>query len=349
METLYILEPGTYLRRESEALKVVRGDQVIDKIPAAGLKKLILGGYASLSGAVLDFLISRRIETVFITPTGRYRGRMMVDPFRHVELRKAQYLQLSDETFALNVARCIVRGKVENMSRMLVSRAALYDDAGMRHAAVQLHGVRGYLQYAEDLDKLRGLEGAATRLYFAAFKHMVRNDAFEFKGRNRRPPRDPVNALLSFAYTMLTNEVQSAINICGLDPGMGALHAIAYGRPSLACDLVEEYRSFLADRMVLSLINRKMVTPDDFVYRSQDQVAYTDEQEMKAARPVEMKPAVRRAFVASYEQMMTRRVNVRVGDERSHSYRNLLLSQARRFQNMLLQKSDQYQPFIGIY
>ena len=125
------------------------------------------------------------------------------------------------------------------------------------------------------------MEGAGTRTYYAEFGRLIRNPSFSFNGRNRRPPRDPVNALLSFVYTLLTNDVQSAIKARGLDPYLGTLHEISYGRPSLACDLVEEYRCPLGDRMVLGLINRKMIRPDDFVYKNQPPDNFIDEREMR--------------------------------------------------------------------
>ena len=178
-----------------------------------------------------------------------------------------------------------------------------------------------------------------------AFPHLIRNDTFFFNGRNRRPPRDPVNALLSFVYTLLTNEVLSAISACGLDPYMGSLHEVSYGRPSLACDLVEEYRSFLGDRLVLGLINRKIIQTDDFVYRRNSPSTYTDEAEMKAKRPVEMKPAILRAFISAYEEMMKRRI-VYPAQERKLTYRGLILEQVRSFGQFLQDPSQAYQPFI---
>jgi CRISPR-associated protein Cas1 len=155
---------------------------------------------------------------------------------------------------------------------------------------------------------------------------------------------DPVNALLSFVYTLLTNEVASAIKACGLDPYMGALHEISYGRPSLACDLVEEYRTFLGDRLVLGLINRKALSPDDFIYRSIGQRAYTDEKEMQARRPVEMRPPIRRALVSAYEQMMQRAVGRGSGNGKV-TYRRLIMEQVRAFGNSLADTGEIYTPF----
>lgn len=344
MDAVYVIEPGSYLRREGVSLKIMRGGQTIDQIPAEGLKRLTLIGYVSLSGGVLDFLIANRVETVFITPTGRFRARLALDEHAHVALRKAQYLKLSEPDFALKTARLIVNGKTGNMMRFLLLRARQYGQEELKMSAVKLRGLGSVLNTVGDMDALRGMEGAGARIYFNTFGHLIKNDLFSFKGRNRRPPLDPVNAMLSFIYTLLTNEVLSAIKSCGLDPYLGALHEISYGRPSLACDLVEEYRSFLGDRLVLGLINRKMVSPDDFVYRKDVPLEFTDEEEMKKRRPVEMKPAISRALIKAYEEMMTRSIS-HPGTGKQITYRFLLLQQAREFGNYLKEEQADYRPF----
>jgi CRISPR-associated protein Cas1 len=144
-----------------------------------------------------------------------------------VTLRKAQYLQLSNPAFALAAARLIVAGKIENMARFLLLRARQYKEECLGILVVKLRGLRNHVAQAGNLDVLRGVEGAATRVYYEAFRLLVRNPAFTFQGRSRRPPLDPVNALLSFVYTMLTNEVLSSIKSAGLDPYLGSLHDIA--------------------------------------------------------------------------------------------------------------------------
>jgi CRISPR-associated protein Cas1 len=300
METLYVVEQGAYLKKDGDSLKIVKQNVIIDTIPAQGLQKLLLSGYVSLTGSVMNFLIKNRIETVFVTPTGRFRARLMIDEHKHVALRKAQYLMLANEQFCLDTMKIIVRGKLETMVAFLLKRAKNYGDEPMRIAAAGLKSLCKNLDSKLSKDAIRGIEGAGARIYFSMFNRLIRNDLFQFNGRNRRPPKDPVNALLSFVYTLLTNEVISAIKISGLDPYMGSLHEISYGRPSLACDLVEEYRCDLGDRLVLSLINRKMVGPDDFVYKKGSNLNFIDEKEMKDSRPVEMKPYLLKAFIASY-------------------------------------------------
>ena len=344
MEAVYIMEAGCYIRREGNSLCVVKDGRTIEQIPAEDLNRLILVGRMNLTGAVLDFLIRRRVETVFMTPTGRFRARLGIDEHKHVSLRKAQYLQLSAPDFAVRTARCIVAGKLDNMARFLRLRGRHYDDEALRAAAAGLKVTAARLANVADLDRIRGLEGAATRLYFQIFGRLIRNDGFTFNGRNRRPPLDPVNALLSFVYTLLTNEVLSAIKARGLDPYMGALHEISYGRPSLACDLVEEYRAFLGDRLVLSLINRQAIGPDDFIYRNPPPAEFSDEEEMRRKRPVEMKPHVGRTFIAAYEEMMKR--TVQWGPARKNlTYRWVIMSQVQAFADYLMEPERGYVPF----
>ena len=345
MESIYVLEPGSYLRREAGTLKIVKDGGVIDEIPLTGLKKLILVGRVSLSGGLLDSLIQNRVETVFMTPTGRFRARLGLDEHKHVALRKAQYLHLSDPAFVLATARLIVAGKIENMARLLLLRARQYriDELGL--VVVKLRGLKAHVAEAADTDVLRGIEGAATRLYYEAFRFLLRNPSFTFEGRNRRPPLDPVNALLSFVYTLLTNEVLSSVKSVGLDPCLGSLHDVSYGRPSLACDLVEEYRSFLGDRLVLGLINRKALDSNDFVYRSPAPAEFVNEDEMKEKRPVEMKPAVGRTFIAAYEEMMKRNI-LYAPLGKKIAYRWLILHQVRAFGDYLENPEKQYNSFL---
>lgn len=345
MEAVYVMEPGSYVRKEGNALCVVRSGHVIERIPAEYLKRMILVGNVNLTGPVLDFLIRRRVETVFMTPTGRFRARLGIDEHRHVSLRKAQYLNLSKPDFAAKTARRIVWGKVTNLYRFLLLRGRKYGDEKLRAAAAGLKTAASRIESETDMERIRGLEGAASRVYFRAFPRLIRNERFTFNGRNRRPPLDPVNALLSFVYTLLTNEVLSAVKARGLDPYMGALHEIAYGRPSLACDLVEEYRPFLGDRLVLGLLNRKAIGPGDFVYRRPTQKNFVDEQEMKAKRPVEMKPHVSRTFVAAYESMMNRSVAWGSGKRRL-TYRWVIMSQVGLFADYLMEPEKEYAPFL---
>ena len=165
MESIYVIEPGSYVRREGSSLNVVKGGSVIDRLACDGLKRLMLIGYISLSGPVLDFLIRRRIETVFVTPTGRFRARLGLDEHKHVNLRKSQFIRLSDKAFALETAKLLVKGKINNMYRFCLLRARQYKDDALGLSAARLKSMALSLARVEQLDVLRGFEGAATRAY----------------------------------------------------------------------------------------------------------------------------------------------------------------------------------------
>lgn len=345
MERFYVLEPNTVLRKSGSVLLLMRGTEKLAEIPLEGLEQLVLTGYASLTGSVLDTLIRNRVETVFLTPRGRFRARLLMDEHKHVQRRRAQYLQLSRREVALELARALVRGKLRNSARFLALRGSQYGDADLQAASARIRALGSMVDAVDDLEVLRGIEGQGGALYFKAFPRLIRVEGFVFGGRSRRPPLDAVNALLSFVYTLLTLEVLNAVKIAGLDPHLGSLHDIEYGRPSLACDLVEEWRAFLGDRLVLSLINRRMVQPEDFITRTIENPDGVDEEDLKNKRPVEMKPKTARAFIQAYEAWMATRVPL-PGKREKTDHRGLIRFQVRRFLGRLMGETDAYEPYL---
>ncbi len=343
MERTYIIQDKAYLKKAGRQLCLMRGKELLDAVPLNGLKQLTLIGYLSLSGAVVHTLIENRIETVLLDGRGRYRGRLVLDESKHVQLRRDQYLKLSDDTFLLHTARLIVQGKLANQARLLRLRGLQLKNGQIMDAALSLKALQHSLNLSTSIEHVRGMEGRGAHLYFQQFGKMIRNESFDFPERNRRPPLDPVNALLSFVYTLLTQEVLTAIKIIGLDPYLGALHAPLHGRPSLACDLVEEWRSPLGDRFVLGLVNKKMLTIDDFVFRNTSVSGFVDEKDLKQQRPVEMKPQTCRLFIEAYENMMEKRTTGRSG--KTASYRGRVLEQVRLFARYLSGEQDGYDSF----
>ncbi|WP_456384935.1 CRISPR-associated endonuclease Cas1 [Desulfolithobacter sp.] len=335
MDALYVMEPGSYLRKEGDCLKIIRDGTVVDTIPASGLQQLTLVGRTSLSGAVLDFLIQNRIDTVFMTPAGRFRARLLLDEPGHVALRQQQYVRLADNRFKLDTARAIVHGKLENQTRLLLRRASRKGSEELRNTAVQIKALQQKLNSTENVEQVRGIEGYGARLFYSVFGLLLRGE-FPFTGRNRRPPRDPVNALLSFVYTLFTNEVQNGIKRTGLDPYLGSLHEVAPGRPSLACDLVEEWRIF-GERLVLTLINRRVIKPEDFVY---NRTGPENEH-----LPVRMKPGVSRALISAYYRQLEQ-VQYYPPTGQDTKLRWIIHSQCRRFAESLAEEGTLYKPFF---
>jgi len=344
MQRVYVLEQGSYLRKTGPNLALFKEGKMIEEIPGSGLQQLVLMGYTSLSGGVIDFLIRNRVETVFLSPRGAFRGRLNIDEHRHVERRRKQYLNLSRPEFALQTARALVQGKLRNQTRYLQVLGKRNGQEQVMAMSMALKTLAGNVRNMDGLDILRGVEGHGASIYFRAFGHLLKNPDFTFTARSKRPPLDPVNALLSFVYTMLTNEVLSAIKTCGLDPYLGALHEPDYGRPSLACDLVEEWRTFLGDRLVLLLINRGTVRKEDFIIRDIERTDFVDEHDLTQKRPVEMKPGICRTLVRTYEKWMNTQVKVRELGQKL-TFRGYILHQVRKFQAWIMDESLEYQPF----
>lgn len=273
LNTLYVQTQGTYLHLDHETLKLQVEKETKLQVPLHHLGGIMAFGNVMMS----PFLIHRCAEDgrslVWLSEYGRFRARLAGSTTGNVLLRRAQHAALDNTEVTLDITRYMMAGKLQNARNVLMRAAREVKAEGDRQvlkAAAQIHADSiQSVEKAADLEKVRGIEGYAAKSYFAAFSSMVRTNrkVFEFTERSRRPPRDPINALLSFVYTLLVNECVAACEGVGLDPQLGFLHALRPGRPSLALDLMEELRAPIADRMVLTLINRGQITPDDFVER----------------------------------------------------------------------------------
>lgn len=269
--TLFVTTQGAYLAAEGETV-VVRVDRA-DKlqVPLHMLEGVVCFGQVSCSPALLARCSERGIGISFLTQRGRFLARVQGPVSGNVLLRRAQYRASDDPALRTRIARNVVAAKVAN-ARTVLLRAVRDHAEGdganeVRGAAEGCAATLRRLEGEGDLERVRGLEGDAARIYFGVLDHLIvaQKDVFAFRGRSRRPPMDKVNALLSFAYTLLTHDAASALEAVGLDPQVGFLHQDRPGRPGLALDLVEEFRAFLADRLVLSLINRRQVQGQGFV------------------------------------------------------------------------------------
>ncbi len=344
MHTAYIVEQGCHLHKDGNRLVVRRGKEILRELLLEGLQQLVLMGNIMLSPPVMDVLIKNRVDTVFLTQKGRFRGRLMTSYTKNVTLRQAQYTKLKEAEFVRQVASTIVAGKLQNMYLLLLRYNRRLRDEGIGSAAASIRALRERLEEANSLEVIRGIEGAASRNYFGVFGRLLTAEGMEFRGRNRRPPLDPVNALLSFGYTMLANLLENQINVVGLDPYLGALHETEYGRPSLVCDLMEEYRPVFTDTLVITLVNRKVIGREDFVYRDVPDTSYQTEEELKEKRPVEMKPEVMKGFIEIFE----RKLETRIQDSETGNqvtYRYLVELQVRRFARLILGEVERYAPF----
>jgi len=273
LNTLYVTQPESRLRLDNDTLRVEVEQETKLRVPLHHLQSVVCFGHVAVSAPLMHRLADDGIALVLLDVAGRFRARLEGATGGNVLLRKAQHRVAGDAAFALELARAIVAGKIRNQRQVLLRGAreakAGDDEAAITRAALDLAASLRSLPDAHTLDVLRGIEGEAARTYFEALNRLVRQDLrdrFAMDGRTRRPPRDCMNALLSFLYSMWMNDCRSACEAAGLDPQLGFLHAVRPGRAALALDLLEEFRPF-ADRLALTLVNRGQLGAADFVVR----------------------------------------------------------------------------------
>lgn len=270
LNTLYVTTNDAYLHRQGETVVVKVGGEEKLRIPIHNLESIVCFGSMTCSTPLMELCGTRNVHLAFFSEHGRFYGRVEGPVHGNVLLRKQQFAKAAESAFCTSLARTFVLGKLANCRNVLLRAAREQGDAGdgpeIRRAAADLAEIADRLRGPVDLDELRGMEGEAARIYFGVFNHLIvaQKDDFVFNSRSRRPPLDNVNAMLSFMYVVLGHDVQSALQGVGLDPCVGFLHADRPGRPSLALDLLEEFRPFLADRLVLTLINRQQVRAKGF-------------------------------------------------------------------------------------
>ena len=348
LNTLFVTTQGAYLRKEGEAVAVRVEKQTRLRVPPHMLGGICCFGRVGVSPPLMGKCAETGVAISMLTEHGRLLARVIGFTSGNVLLRRAQY-QRADalQTCAANddavpadcaaIVQPIVIAKLLNSRAVLLRGARDYPDApgrsDLEHAVRALAGSVELAQRTRDIDRLRGIEGEAANIYFTALPHLVtrRDDGWSFAGRSRRPPRDPVNALLSFLYTMLVHDARSACEAAGLDSQVGFLHRDRPGRPSLALDIMEELRAFLCDRLALSLINRAQIRPDTFRRTEAGGVLMDDD--------------TRKAVLAAYQK--------RKQEELTHPFLNEKVSvgllvhlQARLLARHLRGDLEAYPPFL---
>lgn len=290
--TLYVTMPGAYLSLDGENIVVLNGDDVIGRMPLHNLEAIVSFGYRGVSPALMGACVERNIGISFLTPHGRFLARISGAVSGNVLLRTEQYRAAGNDK-GLGIARMLLTGKIYNGRWFLEhfgrDHPQRVDLAVMKSAIDQMKSALAMIPHAASRDELMGVEGNAAKAYFSVLPACILRNAadFSFEGRSKRPPLDPVNAMLSFAYTLLGSEIAGALETVGLDPAVGFLHALRPGRRSLALDLMEELRAPLADRFVITQINLGAVTGKDF--------------DRKENGAVYLKNDARKAFLAAWQ------------------------------------------------
>ena len=268
LNTLYVTTPEAYLSKDGLNVVISVQQEEVFRIPVINIEGIVTFGYMGASPGVMKLCSDNGISLTFLSPQGRFISRVQGATKGNVLLRKKQYQLSDDASWSLHVVRLMIGGKIQNYRNILRRYIRDYGENEDINRAVQvLERAKRDVLKAQDKTELIGYEGMASNAYFEVLPILILNQKtdFPFHGRNRRPPKDAVNAMLSFAYTLIANDVAAALETVGLDPYVGFLHTLRPGRTSLALDMMEELRAYLADRLVLSLINRKQISGKGFV------------------------------------------------------------------------------------
>lgn len=279
LNTLYVTTPEAYISKDGLNIVVSVNQEEVFRIPAINIESIVTFGYMGASPGVMKLCSDSGISLTFLSPHGKFISRVQSATKGNVLLRKKQYQLADDEAWSLHVSQLMIGGKIQNYRNILRRYIRDYGENENVNQAIQTleRAKRDALQ-APDKTTLIGYEGLASNVYFEVLPVLILNQKvyFPFQGRNRRPPKDAVNAMLSFAYTLIANDVAAALETIGLDPYVGFLHTLRPGRTSLALDMMEELRAYLGDRFVLSLINKRQISSKEFLYQGDNGVVMSD-------------------------------------------------------------------------
>jgi CRISP-associated protein Cas1 len=280
---LYVTQPESYLSLDGENVVIKKDEQISIRLPLHNLENIVCFNYQGVSPALMSACVERNIGLCFLTPYGRFQARVSGRVRGNLLLRKKQYQVSDTENESVPIAASFLLGKIANcrkvIERALRDHAMLVDIKALSQASAWLKGSLPSITICKTINDLMGFEGIAAKIYFNVFGQLIlhQQEDFAFKERSRRPPLDNMNSLLSFLYTLLTNEASSALETVGLDPYVGFLHQDRPGRPSLALDLMEELRPVFADRLALSLVNRRQITGKGFERKESGGILMDDE------------------------------------------------------------------------
>ena len=279
LNTLYVTTPEAYLSKDGQNIVVSVRQEEVFRIPAINIEAIVTFGYMGASPGLMKLCGESGIALTFLSPNGRFISRVQGAVRGNVLLRKAQYSLSDDEKWSLHVAKLMIAAKIQNYRSILRRYCRDYGGCQEAESAVSMLELnKNRALAANDKNELIGFEGMASNIYFNGLPCLILNqkESFPFNGRSRRPPGDAVNAMLSLAYTLIANDIAAALETVGLDPYVGFLHSLRPGRTSLALDMMEEFRAYLGDRFVLSLINKRQITPKDFLHQGDYGVVLTD-------------------------------------------------------------------------
>jgi len=337
---LYLTEQGSTLRKEGELFLVTKDDQELQKVQAVKVEQVVVLGNINLTTPVINYLLQEGIDCVFCNSYGKYHGRLLSNESKYGLLRQSQMETISDTHRKLAIAKEIVRGKFLNQRTLLMRYRRENDISSLDTAIRTFEDGLNKLERVADIGTLLGVEGNTAARYFEAFKELLKKD-MGFNARVRRPPTDPVNSMLSFGYTLLAYNMQSAVSIVGLDPFLGCLHVTEYSRPSLVLDLMEEFRSIIVDSVVLRIVNNNILTEADF----ERPAPSTGSEQGEQGRMVALTQAAIKKFVHHYEERVQTVIQHPVTGHQVN-YRRCFELQARQVGRVFLRQEATYKPFL---
>jgi CRISPR-associated protein Cas1 len=305
---------------------ITKNTEILQNLPETHVKKMILVGSVNLTTPVVAFCLENRIEVVFLTQGGKFRGRLQGDWSNSVEIRRKQYDRSADRDFCLGVARTIVAGKINNqMAFARRQNDGTAADAGLR----TMRSMRDKALKATSIETLLGIEGSASAAYFRLFGGWVPKP-FAFTKRSAHPPLDEMNALLSLSYTLLYNRISTHLNTIGLDPFLGFFHQPRNGHAALASDLVEEFRPIIADSLVIKLVRRKQLRPSDF---------------NRIGSKINLTTSGQKTFFSEFEAKISSKRHVASAGGNTLSFSRIIELQAHHLSRVILGRDREYLPF----
>jgi len=330
MPTLYVTEPGARIEKEYKRILVMSKDEeALFSAPLVHVTDVVIVGSVGITTQAMLSLLEAGVSFSIVSRAGKLLGRLMPPAEGNIFLRREQYKRAADPSFCFPIAKAIVAGKLKNQ-RAFALRLRRAHPAIPRDRIESLTRAIAQAESETDMESLRGREGIGAKAYFDVLRRALPSE-WDFPRRSRRPPKDPANALFSLGYSLLTQNMMTALEVVGLDPYDGFFHADVYGRPALALDLVEEFRSLIVDSVVLTVTNNRIITPDE-LEPGPDGGFY-------------LKPRALKKFLAKYNaRLQTAALHPKAG--RPITYQKCFEVQARQLRHLIEGKIGEYQPFL---
>lgn len=332
MSTIYVVEEYAIIRKHQQRIRIEKDEKVLLELPFFKIDRILLFGNIQITSDAIQHLLESDIDVSFYNIYGKLKGRLINKTGKNIYLRLAQYESYMDDEKRVRIAKYIVKGKIKNFISFIKKFQRNHPDIDFSGEIKTIENCLILLERKNYIGGCLGIEGIASSVYFKCLKKMILNYEMigTFEGRRRKPPQDPINSLLSLGYSLITNEMWGIIEGIGYEPFIGFLHGINYGRPSLALDLIEEFRVSIVDRVVIEMVNHNVIKKEDFDY-----------DEEKGCR---MKKDALKKFFEHFDRKLNTIVHISKTDEEA-SYRKLFFIQARNFMETIISDKE-YIPFF---